>query len=67
MKDCLRRAVAQLPHRDAEVFTLRFIEGFGNPEIAKILGISQVHVAVILHRARKQLQKEVRSYMGGTS
>jgi RNA polymerase sigma-70 factor (ECF subfamily) len=67
MKDCLRRAVAQLPHRDAEVFTLRFIEGFANPEIAKLLSISQVHVAVILHRARKQLQKEVRSYMGGRS
>jgi RNA polymerase sigma-70 factor, ECF subfamily len=67
MKDCLRRAVSQLPHRDAEVFTLRFIEGFGNPEIAKLLGISVVHVAVILHRARKQLQKEVRSYMGGRS
>ena len=67
MKDCLRRAISQLPHRDAEVFTLRFVEGFANPEIAKLLGISQVHVAVILHRARKQLQKEVRSYMGGRS
>jgi RNA polymerase sigma-70 factor (ECF subfamily) len=67
MKDCLRRAVSQLPHRDAEVFTLRFIEGFGNPEIAKLLKISVIHVGVILHRARRQLQKEVRSYMGGRS
>jgi RNA polymerase sigma-70 factor, ECF subfamily len=67
MKDCLRRALAQLNHRDAEVFTMRFFEGHSNPEIARMLGISQVHVAVILHRSRRQLQKEVRSYMGGRS
>lgn len=67
MKECIRRALAQLNHRDAEVFTMRFFEGHENPEIARLLGISQVHVAVILHRARRQLQKEVRSYMGGRS
>ena len=66
-KECLRWAISQLPHRDAEVFTLRFIEGFENPSIAKLLGISKVHVGVILHRARKQLQRDVRSYMGGRS
>ena len=65
MKDCLRRSLGQLNHRDAEVFTMRFFEGHTNPEIARLLGISQVHVAVILHRGRRQLQKEVRSYLGG--
>lgn len=67
LKQCLRRALAQLNRRDAEVFTLRFFEGHTNPDIARILGISQVHVAVILHRTRRQLQKEVRSYMGDRS
>ncbi|HLJ46346.1 MAG TPA: sigma-70 family RNA polymerase sigma factor [Bryobacteraceae bacterium] len=67
LKECLRRALAHLNRRDAEVFALRFFEGHENPEIARILGISQVHVAVILHRTRKQLQKEVRSYMGEKS
>ncbi len=67
MKECLRRALAQLNQREAEVFTLRFFEGHSNPEIARMLGISQVHVAVILHRSRRQLQKEVRSYMGAKS
>lgn len=67
MKECLRRSLANLNHRDAEVFTLRFFEGHTNPEIASMLGISQVHVAVILHRSRRQLQKEVRSYLGGRS
>jgi RNA polymerase sigma-70 factor, ECF subfamily len=67
MKECLRQSLARLHHRDAEVFTLRFFEGHNNPEIAKLLGITQVHVAVILHRGRRQLQKEVRSYLGGKS
>lgn len=67
MQECLRRAIGHLQHRDAEVFTLRFFEGRDNPEIARMLGLSQVHVAVILHRTRRQLQKEVRSYMGGRS
>ena len=60
----LRRAIAQLPSRDAEVFALRFFEDRSNQEIARMLSISQVHVAVILHRSRKQLQNEIRSYMG---
>ena len=36
-------------------------------EIARMLGMSQMHVAVLLHRTRRQLQKEVRSYLGVTS
>lgn len=58
----LRRALASLQPREAEVFALRFFEERSNQEIARMLGISQVHVAVILHRTRRQLQKEIRSY-----
>jgi DNA-directed RNA polymerase specialized sigma24 family protein len=42
------------------MFALRFIEGYENPEIAQMLGVSPLVVAVTLHRARKQLQKEIR-------
>ncbi|MGI8743446.1 MAG: RNA polymerase sigma factor [Bryobacteraceae bacterium] len=56
----LRRALARLQPREAEIFALRFFEERSNQEIAAVLGISQVHVAVILHRTRKQLQKEIR-------
>ncbi|MEO8096223.1 MAG: sigma-70 family RNA polymerase sigma factor, partial [Acidobacteriota bacterium] len=55
----LRLALGTLPVRSAEVFILRHFEGHKNPEIAKILGISQLVVAVTLHRARKALQKEL--------
>lgn len=64
LREGLRRALATLNPRSAEIFALRFFEGYTNPEIARMLGMSQVHVAVLLHRTRKQLQKEVRSYLG---
>jgi len=64
LRECLRRALARLNPREAEIFALRFFEDLSNQEIAKALGISQIHVAVILHRTRARLQKEVRSYQG---
>jgi RNA polymerase sigma-70 factor (ECF subfamily) len=64
LRDGLRRALATLNARSAELFALRFFEGYSNPEIARMVGLSQVHVAVLLHRTRKQLQREVRSYLG---
>jgi RNA polymerase sigma-70 factor, ECF subfamily len=67
LRECLRQALARLNRREAEIFALRFFEDVPNHEIARILGISQIHVAVILHRTRARLQKEVRSYMGDRS
>lgn len=64
LRDALRRALAQLEPRRAEIFTLRFLEGFTNGEIAKALGISQVLVAVLVHRTRQQLRKELNRYLG---
>jgi RNA polymerase sigma-70 factor (ECF subfamily) len=65
MRDCLRRAFAQLTRRSAEIFALRYLEDFSNQEIARMLDMSQVLVAVTLHRTRRRLQKEIRSYFGG--
>jgi RNA polymerase sigma-70 factor, ECF subfamily len=64
LRECLRRALARLNPREAEIFALRFFEDLSNQEIAKLLGISQIHVAVILHRSRARLQKDIRSYQG---
>jgi RNA polymerase sigma-70 factor, ECF subfamily len=58
----LGRALAQLKPRPAEIFALRFLEGFTNPQIARMLGISQVVVAVIVFRARQQLRKALGGY-----
>jgi RNA polymerase sigma-70 factor (ECF subfamily) len=67
LRECLRGALARLNPREAEIFAMRFFEDLPNQEIAKILGISQIHVAVILHRTRTRLQKELRSYLGERS
>jgi RNA polymerase sigma-70 factor (ECF subfamily) len=64
LRQAMARALAQLKPRSAEIFALRFLEGFGNPEIARMLGISQVLVAVIVHRTRQQLRKELGAYLG---
>jgi RNA polymerase sigma-70 factor, ECF subfamily len=58
LRETLRRALAKLPGRTAEMFALRFFEGYTNPEVARMMGLSQIVVAVTLHRARRKLQQE---------
>lgn len=60
LKDSLRKALAQLDERQSVMFTMRFFDGYSNQEIAKMMGMSQVHVAVILHRVKAKLQKELK-------
>lgn len=55
----LREAMSSLSPRQAEIFTMRYFEGLGNLEISKMLGATQTSIAVILHRARHRLQKEL--------
>ncbi|HLV89014.1 MAG TPA: sigma-70 family RNA polymerase sigma factor [Candidatus Sulfotelmatobacter sp.] len=64
LRGALARALAQLKPRSAEIFTLRYFDGFTNLQIARMLGISQVLVAVSVHRTRQQLRKELGTYLG---
>ncbi len=59
LRDTMRRAMSKLTPKAAEMVALRFFEGYTNPEISKLMGISQIVVAVTVHRARKTLQKEL--------
>lgn len=61
----LRAALLELPEKSARVFVLRYFEGLGNQEIARMLGIGRVSVAVTLHRARKQLQIKLQQFVEG--
>lgn len=63
----LREAIARLTPKAAEIFALRYFEGYSNPEIAGMLGVSENDVAVTLHRSRSRLQEEIRSSWGETS
>jgi len=64
MRELVRRAIARLAPRTAEIFALHYFEGYSNSEIARQLGLSATGVAVTLHRTRTRLQEEVRSFMG---
>lgn len=67
LRQALGRALSKLQPRAAEIFALRFIEGLTNLEIARMLGISQVLVAVTVYRTRQQLRKELSRYLGDKS
>jgi RNA polymerase sigma-70 factor, ECF subfamily len=67
LRQALGHALSKLQPRSAEIFILRFIEGMSNPEIAHLLGISQVSVAVTVFRTRQQLRKELAEYSGDRS
>ena len=50
----LKRAIRQLPETDRAIISMN-IDGYENSEIAAMLGISNNHVAVKLHRIKQQL------------
>jgi RNA polymerase sigma-70 factor (ECF subfamily) len=59
LRDHLRDAVAQLHPTAAEMFVLRYFEGYDNTEVARLMDTSEGTVAVTLHRTRARLQKEL--------
>lgn len=61
----LRKALAELSPRAAEMFTLRYVEELGNREIAALMHTSQAVVAVTLHQARARLKKRLREMEWG--
>ena len=52
----LRQALAQLPDREAEVFSLRYFGDLANSDIAAALAMNTGAVAVALHKARSRLE-----------
>jgi RNA polymerase sigma-70 factor, ECF subfamily len=61
----LRRAIAKLGEKTAEMFVLKYFEGYDNTEIAKAMGTSAMVVGVLLHRARTRVKKEMGDYLEG--
>jgi RNA polymerase sigma-70 factor, ECF subfamily len=67
IKNWLRRELASLNPRAAEMFALRYLEGLDNSEIARTMNTSQAVVAVTLHRTRARLKQRLRGFMKGAS
>lgn len=63
----LREALSVLEPKAARIFALRYFEGMGNKEIARVLAMSQTAVAVTLHRSRSRLRQELGTPVGGLS
>jgi len=62
MNECIRSVVEKLPENYRTVVALSELEGFGDDEIAEILGVG-IHTAKIrLHRARARLKKELEAH-----
>jgi RNA polymerase sigma factor (sigma-70 family) len=55
----IRRGLANLPGRDAEILLLKYTEDWNYHQIAAHLGISHAAVEARLHRARRRLREEL--------
>jgi len=49
----------RLKPKYSQVLWLRYAEGFSVAETARIMGLTQLHVKVLLHRARSQLARRL--------
>jgi RNA polymerase sigma-70 factor (ECF subfamily) len=63
LRKLIQTAIAKLGAKAAEMFVLRYYEGYGNREIGEMLGTSQMVVGVMLHRSRTRLRKEIGQYL----
>ena len=59
MNQCINTYVDALPESFRTVLALSDLEGFKNRDIAKILGLSVDVVKIRLHRARRELKKQL--------
>ena len=53
----LRAALAALPPRERDLLALKFLAGLSNPEIARLLGISESNAGTRVHRALERLRE----------
>lgn len=61
----LANALARLKPREAECFALRFVQGHDVPAIAAALAITPNHASVLLHRATRALEAQLRDTIDG--
>jgi RNA polymerase sigma-70 factor (ECF subfamily) len=65
LRNWLTNALGELSPTAAEIFILRYVEGYKVQEIAAMLDTSKGSVAVTLFRTRSRLRKSIRKFLGG--
>ena len=58
-KKTARKAIKQMPKRDAEILLLKYTEDWSYKQLAEHLGISESAVEARLHRARQRFRAEL--------
>jgi RNA polymerase sigma factor (sigma-70 family) len=53
----VRDALAELNSRERDLIALKFHAGLSNPDIARVLGVSESNAGTLLHRAMTKLRK----------
>ncbi len=54
----VRVALARLSPRERELIALKFHAGLSNPDIARVLGVSESNAGTLLHRTITKLRRE---------
>jgi RNA polymerase sigma-70 factor (ECF subfamily) len=61
----LKQALAGLPLAQRTVIIMRDVEGWDAPEVCNVLGITETHQRVLLHRARSKVRRALETYLTG--
>lgn len=60
----LRAAIARLPDTQAQVVSLRFLEGYGVREVANMLDKTELSIRALQFRAMRELRSSMRKELG---
>jgi RNA polymerase sigma-70 factor (ECF subfamily) len=59
----IKVAIAALPPMQAQVISLRDVEGWSSEEVCELLDISEANQRVLLHRARSKVRAELERFL----
>lgn len=65
-RQIINQAIAKLPPAQREVLVLRDLEGLAAAEACNILGLTDTHQRVLLHRARARVRNALERYLSRT-
>jgi RNA polymerase sigma-70 factor (ECF subfamily) len=63
LSEAICAAVDRLPARQRTVLVLRDIQGWTAPQVGEVLGLSDAHQRILLHRARTSVHALLLSYL----
>lgn len=64
--ECIEQTINRLPPGQAQVVTLRDLEGWSSSEVCALLGLSEGNQRVLLHRARSKLRASLELHFAET-